>query len=256
MKHTAVILLLLTVFSGVTHAQTDSLTFTGIVFDRVTLAPLNEAVYYKGNETYSLQPGGRFRIRAEVGDTIIFSYLGYKDLIVTLNDSLANKDYLMGVYLSPVATLLSEVVIVPRRYSLDVLVAIDPVKQAREQAYAERNLKMSAYQGLMPPKQMDSEMNQKMAIEKHRMEVEYKRMLAPEDMVGVNFFTVVPETKEFMAGLREKGLSIDLGKITTKEEEVYLKSLFRAMEEEKRLRKDVKAKELKRNTTIPVQQND
>jgi hypothetical protein len=217
--------------------ESDSLTFTGVVFDRVNLEPLNDAVYFKGIHTYGLQPGGRFRISAEVGDTIVFSYLGYKDLIVTLDDSLANSDYLMGVYLSPVATLLSEVVIVPRYYSLEVLVAIDPVKQAKEQAYAERNLKMSAYQGLLPPKKMDNEMNQKMTIEKHRMDVEYKQMISPNQMVGVNFFTVVPETKDYLAGLRKKGLSIDLGKITTQEEEDYLRSIFKAMQEEERAKR-------------------
>lgn len=238
--------------SSLAYSQSDSLTFTGIVFDRIDLQALDEAVYYKGSQTYGLQPGGRFSIYANVGDTIRFTYLGYKDLIVTLNDTLANNDYLMGIYLSPVPTLLSEVIIVPRYYSLEVLVAIDPVKQAKEQAYAERNLKMSAYQGLLPPKQMDNEMNQKMAIQKHRMDVEYKRMLSPDDMVGVNFFTVVPETKDFMKGLREKGLNIDLGKITTKEEEDYLKSLFKAMQEEERLIKAEKGTVKSENISIPT----
>ncbi|MFB6343268.1 hypothetical protein ACE1ET_16195 [Saccharicrinis sp. FJH62] len=245
--------------TGALKAQngTDSLTFTGTVFDRVTLETLDDAVYFKGHHTYGLQPGGKFRVKAAVGDTIIFSYLGYKDLIVTLDDSLANNDYLMGVYLSPVATMLSEVVIVPRYYSLDVLVAIDPVKQAKEQAYAERNLKMSAYQGLLPATKMDNEMNQKMTIEKHRMDVEYKQMLSPNQMVGVNFFTVVPETKEYLAGLREKGLALDLGKITTQEEENYLRSIFKAMQlENKANRKDIEIEDTLLNEEIKIPKND
>ena len=226
-------ILLLSVFVSLsTLAQTDTLTFTGVVFNRLTLEQLNEAIYIKNGSTYGVSEG-RFNIKSVKGDTIVFSHLGFKDLIVVLEDTLANKEYLMGIYLSPEPTLLSEVIIVPRYYSLKALVASDPVKQSRDQANAERNLKLAAYQGLKPQEKMDYEMNQKMTLHKHRMDVEYKTMINPDQMVGVNFVNVVPDTKAWMEGLRDKGLSLDLGSITTVEEVSYLQRLFKAMEQEK-----------------------
>lgn len=216
------------------QTKTDSLTFTGVVFDRETLNHLDEAVYAKNGDTYSLSNLGRFNITAAVGDTIIFSHLGYKNLIVILNDSLANQEYLLGVYLTNESRLLSEVVIVPRYYSIQTLVATNPERQAKDLMHAKKNLRLSAYQGLQPVQKMDNEMNQKMALKNHAMDVEYKRMIRTDQMVGVNFVTVVPETRDFFDGLREKGLALDLGKVTSKEEEEYLRSIFKALQKEKK----------------------
>lgn len=213
-------------------AQNDSLVFTGIIFDQENLNPLSEAVYLKKQTTYSILENGKFRLSLQKGDTVIFSHLGYKDVCMVASDSLLINDYLAGVYLTKKTYLLSEIMVFPRHYSLKTMVASSPGQTSQDQKNAERNLRISTYQGMRPPEKMDNEMNQKLALHKHRMNVEYKTMIAPDRMIGINTITIVPETKNYLNDLRKRDIHLDMGTSTTNEEQNYLKSVFVAFKKE------------------------
>ncbi len=215
-----------------TFAQNDSIKFTGTIFDRETLEPLSDAVYLKHNNTFSIHNNGNFQLILTLGDTVTFSHLGYQDLTMVASDSLQLRDYLTGIYLSKETYLLSEVMVFPRQYALGTLVATTPVKTSQNQKAAERNLRISTYQGLRPPDKMDNLMNQKMTLYQHRLDVEYKAMVSPDRIAGINMVTIVPETEDYLSDLRKRDIHIDLGAITTEEEKNYLKSVFVAFQKE------------------------
>lgn len=213
-------------------SQTDSLKFTGVVFDRETLEPLTEAVYTKYSTTFSINPSGKFHLKLHAGDTITFRHLGYQDLILVASDSLKLNDYLAGIYLSKQTYYLSEILVFPRHYSLKTVVSSSNTPSEKEMNAAERNMRISTYQGLRAPKEMDNEMNQKMTLQKHRLSVEYKTMISPDRMVGVNMVSIVPETKDYIKSLREHNINLDMGSITSDDEQNYLKSVFVAFRKE------------------------
>lgn len=211
------------------HHETDSLTFTGQIFDRETLRPLGNAAYDIGSITYISDDEGHFRFSAHDGDTIIFHYVGFKHLILMVDDSLSNEEYLTGIFLSPDMVQLSEVLVVPRHYDVETLVKTTPMDYSELQI-AEKNMKMSAYQGLMPNTNWDAETNQKYALKKEQMRVEYKGMVQPDQMFAANLTTVIPEAILTYGPNVEP--QIDMGAITT-EEESYLISVFEAIKKER-----------------------
>lgn len=209
--------------------NTDSLTFTGQIFDRQTLKPLGNAAYDIGNTMFISDDKGHFRFSAHDGDTIIFHYVGFKHLILMVDDSLSNEEYLTGIFLSPDMVELSEVLVVPRHYDVETLVKTTPMDYSELQI-AEKNVKMSAYQGLMPNSNWDAETNQKYAIKKEQMRVEYKGMVQPDQMFAANLTTVIPEAILTYGPNVEP--QIDMGAVTT-EEESYLVSIFEAIKKER-----------------------
>ncbi len=72
---------------------------------------VNDKTGYVSNEE------GQFSFWAKSGDIVTFSYVGFKPLYVSINDTLANDNYLMGIFLSRDTIELSEVVIIPQNIS-------------------------------------------------------------------------------------------------------------------------------------------
>lgn len=209
--------------------KSDSLMFTGQVFDSETKRALEHAAYDIGHTMYISDEKGRFRFTAHEGDTIVFHHVGYKPLYLLVDDSLSNEEYLTGVFLSPDLVQLSEVIVVPRQYDLETLVKTTPMDYTELQV-AEKNMKMSAYQGLMSNNKWDAETNQKYALKKEQMRVEYKGMVQPDQMFAANLTTVVPEAKLTYGPNPEP--QIDMGAINTQEEN-YLLTVFDAIKQER-----------------------
>lgn len=209
--------------------KSDSLTFTGQIFDRETLHVLANAVYVHNQTMYVSDDKGRFRFAANEGDTILFHHIGFKDLILVVEDSLSNEEFLTGIFLSPDMVQLSEVLVIPRQYDLETLVKTTPMNYSQIQI-AEKNMRMSAYQALMPNTKWDAETNQKYALQKEAMRIEYKGMISPGQTFGANLITVIPEAA--LTYGPHKVPQIDLGSITTQEER-YLTTVFDAIKKEK-----------------------
>ncbi len=209
--------------------EEDSLVFTGQVFDKESLEPLPKSIYMVNGRMFVSDDKGRFRFSANEGDTVVFHNVGYQDLILVVEESISNEEFLTGIFLSQKQYELSEVLVVPRNYDLETLVKTTP-NSYEDIQIAEKNMKMSAYQGLMPNMNWDAETNQKYAIQKEIMRTEYKGMVAPDKMFGANLFTVIPETRLTYGTSKEK--PIDMGAVSTSEEK-YLQTVYDAIRQEK-----------------------
>ena len=150
---------------GQVLARSDSLVFSGIVLDAETSQPLiNVTCRYGKLQGVLSDDEGCFRIRTARGDTILFTYVGYKPCRVVVPDTLRENEYMAGIFMSPDTLLLSEAVIVRRWGS------------ARRQNLinARNNMNGILKQAYSPTREMDADMNPKMVINEYARSVEMK----------------------------------------------------------------------------------
>ncbi len=163
-----IILLLLwggTGLYGQVLMRPDSIVFSGIVLDAKTSLPLDNVTCRYGKlQGVVSDEEGCFRIRTVRGDTILFTYVGYKSCQVIVPDTLRENEYMTGIFMSPDTLLLSEAVIV-RRW-----------KSMRRQHWinARNNMEGILKQAYSPVRDMDAAMNQKMIINEYARSVEMR----------------------------------------------------------------------------------
>lgn len=229
MRNIILILLLVTCACVVAQSQADSLVFTGQVFDQETGNPVEDALFTIGTHSYATDKLSKFRFKALKGDSVIFSHLGYKDLLLLVSDSLNSKEFLAGVFLTKQTYELSEVLVVPRAFQAKTLVATNPVSDA-DMASASKNVKRSAKLGLLPQETWDATENQKYVISKHTTKLRYKTQVPPNMVTGVSSVTVVPEVRK--AFDKDVFEITNLGSITT-QETFYLTTAYNAYRKKK-----------------------
>jgi len=180
--------LLIFTFSIVTKAQTydsDSIRFSGIIFDKDSLKSLPYAKYTFNNVNYTTNANGEFYTWAKQGDVLKFSYVGYKDTYIHVYDSLNQSNYLVGIFLSRDTIQLSEVIVIPRYQQLMAEVKYMPLIITPEMVNGNYNVKASTHQALTTvPKKMDAQQNQSMVIAEHTRENVYKGQISPDMMFG------------------------------------------------------------------------
>ena len=57
---------------------------------------------------------GSFRLKVRQGDTVVFTHVGFKPYCIVIPDTLFQKEYLLGIFMSPDTTELAEVVIIQK----------------------------------------------------------------------------------------------------------------------------------------------
>ncbi len=213
----AVILFVLQMVAAQTPKR-DSLFFTGAVMDSKKLTALPYAGFKINNKkTGNADISGRFSFRVNVGDTIRYSFLGYRDLKIVVHDSLKQKSYLFGVFMTRDTITLDEVVILPRFGNFkDAFLRANP--NTPEYVRATNNVNSAAYQALTttltPETKMDAKDNTDMVIQEHVIKTEYKGMISPENTVGISTMNTLPEIKRLR---RKRKLKIPDNIITDKE---------------------------------------
>ncbi len=175
-------------FSMAGKAQTydsDSIRFSGIIFDKDSLKVLPYAKYTFNNINYTTNADGEFYTWAKLGDVLKFSYVGYKDTYIHVYDSLDQSNYLVGIFLSRDTIQLSEVIVIPRYQQLMAEAKYMPLIITPEMVNGNYNVKASTYRALTTvPKKMDAEQNQSMVIAEHTRDNVYKGQISPDNMVG------------------------------------------------------------------------
>ena len=161
---------------------------TGITFDSKTQEPLSNANFKINNEfNFSTNETGRFSFYGNPGDSVVFSYMGYKPNRLIVPDTLKSDEYVMGVFMHEESVELAEVIILRRMVSSSLI--ITPV-QSDQQAknIAQTNVNKAVVEGLTKsPKVYDAEMNAKKTMRTNQMRMEYKGMLVtPENSVGIS----------------------------------------------------------------------
>ncbi len=178
------------VFSRESKAQkytTDSIFVTGAVMDQITFKGLPYAHFNVNNKRGGVtNEQGKFSFWVNSGDTIRYSFVGYQEVKVVVDERLNQKDYLLGVFLTKDIIALQEVLILPRFGNLE-----DEFRNAKvntpEYVRAKNNVNSATYEALTKPaKKMDAKANTDLVIRQHVSAIENKTMIPTEMMAGVS----------------------------------------------------------------------
>ena len=178
--------------------QSDTLYFvkiSGVVFDEDSLSPLPNVHLIIANRNIGTVTNlqGRFEATFQIHDTIKFSHIGYKESSLIVSDTLLPGEYVVGVMLSRDTIIMKEVVIVPRRKDLRNEILNMNVPPDPNFEIAKRNLAISSYQGLTGKGvEWNADESYKMVKMRHEMAAMNMGMVAPTQMVGLNFLAVIP----------------------------------------------------------------
>lgn len=150
---------------GQVFSVCDSIVFSGVVFDAQTGEPLPDATCRLGKGKGTMADGeGRFRVQVRRGDSVLFTYVGYRPCPVVVPDSLLGNEYMIGVFMSPDTLRLSEVLIV-KRWGGDC---------RQDMQNARNNMRGILRHAYDPNRAMDADMNQRMMINGYARRVEMK----------------------------------------------------------------------------------
>jgi hypothetical protein len=173
----------------------DSLLFRGVIMESDSVFVLPYAKYNINNQKgYISNEKGQFSFWAKKGDMVKFSYVGFKPFYVQLHDSLANDQFLMGVFLSKDTIELSEVVIIPQNINPNAMARQAPMLTTPEEVVARQNVNLSAYQAkTKPEKEWDAERNQKHFIQSQADEVSYQQQIPPDRLLDIGVQPVLQQ---------------------------------------------------------------
>ena len=95
------------------HAEPELIGLTGVLLSSDSLKPIPDAeVYSRENFLGTFTDStGRFNIAVVLGDTLLFSSLGYSDKMVAVNDSILSQKPPARFFMSLDTVLINEVVI-------------------------------------------------------------------------------------------------------------------------------------------------
>jgi hypothetical protein len=172
-----------------------SIKISGVVFEGDSLIPLPNAHFQVLNENLAglTNQLGRFELFVLSGDTVKFTYVGYKDTYFEVKDTLITDDYVVGVFMSRDTIQIREVVVYPRRRDLRQDFMSIKADQDLQLDNAKRNINISSYQGINGKQVLwDSDESYKMVSQKRKMDAMNQGMVAPDQMVGISFLVLIP----------------------------------------------------------------
>lgn len=142
----------------------DSISFGGIVLNEETSVPMSDVTCRYGKTGTITNTSGRFGLRAAVGDTVHFSYVGFRPYAIVIPDTLYEDEYMLGIFLSPDTIMLSEALILKRFGD----------KKRQNLMNARNNMAGVMRSALNPELPMDAGMNQRMMINEFARSIEMK----------------------------------------------------------------------------------
>ncbi|ALO14013.1 hypothetical protein [Salinivirga cyanobacteriivorans] len=167
----------------------DTIPFSGIVFDENKKVMPNTHILINGNKGTMTSPGGFFQLKVNALDTLTFSYVGYKKFHYVIPDSMSRLGYITGVFMTRDTMSLPEVIVLPYLNKQQFKQAfINKNDLTRNQANAKANLSLVGTKGQRKYSYMQST-GVELQMEQFKNSMEYKGLISPDDMVGVN---VVP----------------------------------------------------------------
>lgn len=186
------LIVLLSTFTGLDaqaqSSKNDSLIqFSGVLLTRDSLNAVPFAtVMIKGSNRGTISDYfGYFSFVAEKGDTIRFSYVGFKDAFFTIPDSLDRKNYSLIQMMDTDTVLLQEAVIYPwptkeqfRQAFLDLRLPED------DKQIAMRNLERAEMKERMENMQADGSESFKIANRTYANQLYYAGQLPPNNLLN------------------------------------------------------------------------
>jgi hypothetical protein len=178
----------------------------GIVLDAQNLKALEATqVFLNNNFVFVTDSEGKFSIKVNRNDTVVFTRLGYTSGQLVISDTLRGDGFLAGIYMNPDTLAIGEVVIIPRLASLKTEILGSPVKRNPEMDNARYNLALSAYQGRVTGSRLgDPAINYELLRQKHINDAYTKGQIPPDRMVGISPLILIPAVYLLMHGMPEQ----------------------------------------------------
>ncbi len=220
----SLIILLLFSFGNTSMAQvlSDSIHFSGIVYDADSITPITNVHVSLNEKGTSTTNNGQFSFWIQKGDSLRFSHISYQNFYWLVPDTIDNPDMLLGLFMSKDTSVLAEIVIYPRLPELESLMT-KQVKEDQDIRNAKNNLNIMAYQARHNRvTTWDAEMNTDMKLRGYEMSATYNGLLPPDEIVPIT--AIVPLA---IALVRQKYNSQhqEMLKVTPLEEDL-IKTLF------------------------------
>lgn len=189
----------------------DSLTFSGVVFDAESSTTLPDVTCRYGKGGTLSDSEGCFHILVRRGDTVRFSYVGFKMATVVIPDTLTGNEYLLGVFMTPDTLQLSEVLIL-RRW-----------RESHRQNLinARNNMTGILKQAYTPVKEMDADMNQQMMINDYARSVEMRGHVDVKAGVGTQSLEAFRKLR-LQKRIKEEKILLNPGEIDLLKKLYYL----------------------------------
>lgn len=189
----------------------DSLIFSGVVFDAESSGTLPDVTCRYGKGGTLSDSEGCFHILVRRGDTVRFSYVGFKMATVVIPDTLAGNEYLLGVFMTPDTLQLSEVLIL-RRW-----------RESHRQNLinARNNMTGILKQAYTPVKEMDADMNQQMMINDYARSVEMRGHVDVKAGVGTQSLEAFRKLR-LQKRMKEEKILLNPGEIDLLKKLYYL----------------------------------
>lgn len=145
--------------------KSDSIVFSGVVVNVQTNENLpNVHCRYGKSQGILSDTEGAFRLVTQRGDSVVFSYVGFKPCVIVIPDTLYESEYLLGVFMTPDTLLLPEVLIIGKRRE----------SWRRDRIALQNNMSGILSKALTPVAEMDADMNQRMMLNEYARAVEMK----------------------------------------------------------------------------------
>lgn len=193
-------------YSQVLKPGNAGLLFHGAVFDASSFKPLTGSHIIINSLPVTLSDEeGRFAFRVFSGDTVVFTRLGYKPVVLNISDTLSGKEYVSGIYMHADTIEIEEVVIMPRYSGLrSEMFTSRPESNIRIEN-ARYNLEVSSYQGRMGISKLgDPSTNYEVLRNQQKSEAYTKGQIPSDRIVGLSPFMLIPAAYLLMNGLPEK----------------------------------------------------
>lgn len=200
------ILLSLPGFSQVIKPGESMILFHGLVLDARTEASLPNSQIFINRIFMSISDTeGKFAFYVNRKDTVVFSSLGYKQVIMQISDTLRGKEFLAGIFMHADTVTIGEVVIVPRMASLKSDLLRPSPEATRQMENARYNLAVSSYQGRVNTGKLgDAAMNYETLSQQQKNNAYSKGQIPSDRIVGLSPLLLIPAAYLLIHGLPEK----------------------------------------------------
>ena len=200
------IILWICLWAGGVSAQrvfvADTITFSGIIINAETDRPMSDVTCHHGNRGTLSNSDGLFTIRVRRQDTVSFTYVGFKPYVVVVPDSLTDKEYMLGIFMTPDTLMLSEAIIV-RRFGEE---------RRQKLMYARNNMAGVMKQAYAPVKEMDADMNQRMMVNQYARSVDMRGHVDVGLAVGTQSISAYKQLR-FQKKIKDQEIWLDPGEV-------------------------------------------
>jgi hypothetical protein len=206
----------------------------GIVMDANTLSPISSSQILINRAFTSVSnTDGTFAFFVYRNDSILFKHLGYKPALLSVSDTLAGKEFVVGIYMHSDTVSIGEVVIVPRSRNLKSEIMNTPSKVPSTMDNARYNVAISGYTGRTTQGKLgDPATNYDLIRQQMKVDA-YEKGGIPSDMIaGINPLLLLPAAYLLIHGLPEKPTPLEQ-KLTDQEIDQIQKKYFEILKQQK-----------------------